>query len=339
MNRLLLEDLQRRQAYPSVTILLNCTPGVPMTDTELAAAERLVDHAARRLDSEVDEAVRSTVIDRLTLLLAEHADAPATAAIALCASPEYSAAVRLGRPVRERVVIDDTFATRDLVADLNRTALFRVVTVSDRTARLLVGDRQRLVEARNATWPMSRPDDMSAGTWTREVTRQLRAEQANHPLPTVVAGVERSVRATIVPDVLPTIGLIPGNHDRSGWVDLHHAAWPLVADWLRADRQRAVERLDRARSARRYAGGIDEVWSLANDGRVELLLVEESYTLPARIGAHAQLEPADDPDSPDVVDDIVDDTIEVVLRNGGSAVIVGDDDLSEHRGIAAVLRY
>lgn len=339
MNRLLLDDLQSRQAYPSVTVLVNTTSGIPMSDSELVVAARMIDDASRRLAGEVDEASRSAVIDRLTLLLAEHAGAPSTGAIALCASPLYSAAVRLGRPVRERVVVDDTFATRDLVADLNRTALFRVVTVSDRSARLLMGNRERLVEARSDAWPMNRSDEMSAGAWTREVTKRLRAEQAIHPLPTVVAGVERSVRATIVPDVLPTIGFVPGNHDRTSWVDLHHATWPLVADWLRADRQRAVERLESARSARRYAGGIDEVWSLANDGRVELLLVEESYSQAARVGVHAQLEPADDLEAPGVVDDIVDDTIEIVLRNGGSAVIVADHDLSDHRGIAAVLRY
>ena len=37
---------------------------------------------------------------------------------------------------------------RDLVADLNRTALYRVVTISERTGRLFIGDRHRLVEQR-----------------------------------------------------------------------------------------------------------------------------------------------------------------------------------------------
>ena len=175
--------------------------------------------------------------------------------------------------------------------------------------------------------------------WVREVTRRLREQEAAHSLPTVVAGVERSIRATVVPDVLAVIGVVPGNHDRTNWVDLHQAAWPHVADWLRADRGRAVARLVEARSMRRYAGGIEEVWPLAHDGRVELLLVEESYAVAARVGDHLQLEPAADEEAPDVVDDVVDDTIELVLRNGGRAVIVNDDELREHSGIAAVLRY
>ena len=100
-----------------------------------------------------------------------------------------------------------------------------------------------------------------------------------------------------------------------------------------------MQRLDDARSARRYAGGVDEVWALANDGRVEVVVVEDGYRMAVRIDEHRQLHPAEDREAPDVVDDIVDDTIELVLRTGGRAVIVGDGELEAHGRIAAVLRY
>jgi hypothetical protein len=80
------------------------------------------------------------------------------------------------------------------------------------------------------------------------------------------------------------------------------------------------------------------VWPLATAGRVDLLVVEESYFLPVRVGAH-HLERVDDPREPGVVDDIVDETIENVLRNGGRTIVVPDDALAQHDRIAAVLRY
>jgi hypothetical protein len=98
------------------------------------------------------------VVAALRSLLLEAALQPATRAVALCASPEYQAVVRLGREVRDRVVVDDTFATRDMVADLNRTAVFRVATVSDRKARVLIGDRNRLAEVRDDQWPLVRDE-------------------------------------------------------------------------------------------------------------------------------------------------------------------------------------
>jgi Bacterial archaeo-eukaryotic release factor family 3 len=339
VNRALLAELQRQQAYPSITVLINTTPGAALSASEIDTARRLADHADKRLTDDVPDEVRAAVIGSLHSLIAEQSGEVNGKAMALCVSPNYTAAVRLGREVQERVVVDDTFATRDLVADANRTAMFRMVTISERKVRLLIGDRQRLAEQRDEMWPMLRLDDQSVQAWYREVTERLRSEHAALPLPTVIAGVERSVRSAVVPDLFDAIGLVAGNHDRTSWVDLHHAAWPLVTDWLRSDHDRAMAALESARSAKRFAGGIDEIWPLANEGRVELLVVEENFVLAARVDENLQLERVDDHEAPDVVDDIVDETIEAVLRNGGSTVIVNDTALGEHERIAAILRY
>ncbi len=339
MNRALLAELQRQQAYPSITVLINTTPGVSPSESEIDTARRLADHADKRLVDDVPDEDRTSVIAALHALIADQSGEVSGKALALCVSPGYAAAVRLGREVQERVVIDDTFATRDLVADANRTALFRVVTISERKVRLLIGDRQRLAEQRDELWPMLRLDEQNTQAWYREVTERLRSEHLALPMATVIAGVERSVRSTMVPNLFDAIGMVPGNHDRTSWVDLHHAAWPLVTDWLRSDRDRAMTALENARSAKRFAGGIDEIWPLANEGRVELLVVEENYVLAARVDEHQQLERADDHEAPDVVDDIVDETIEAVLRNGGRTVIVNDAELGDHARIAAILRY
>ena len=338
MNRALLAQLQRMRAYPSVTILVNTTPNLALSDKEHKTVRTFIDAANRRLLDDVPTFLRKRVVTRLESLHAEIVDEPATQAMALCVSPEFAATVRLGRTVQERVIIDDTFATRDMVADSNRTAHFRVVTISDHKTRLLVGDRQRLLEERDDGWPLERRDDQNAAAWTRAVMQALNAEQQRHPLPTVVAGVSRSVRRALAITELHTIGLISGNHDRTGWAELHTAAWPLVTDWLRADGQRALVQLDCARSTRLYAGGIHEIWPLAREGRVELVVVEDTYSLAARVHGDT-LEPANDFESPEVVDDVMDEVIEAVLRHGGKAVIVNDGDLTAHQRIAAVLRY
>jgi len=339
MNKALLTELQRQRSYPSITLLLNTTPGTELTANEVDTAFRLACEADTRLEGDVSDRLRTALISRLADLIREQTDQRSARALALCVSLEYTAAVRLGRTVEQRLIIDETFATRDLVADLNRTAHYRVVTVSERTTRLLIGDRQRLVEQREHPWPLTRGDDENASAWTRTVARHLRHEQRRYPLPTVVAGVQHSVRQIVTPDLFETIGVIPGNHDRSSWMALHTAAWPLVTDWLRHDQRHAMTRLDQAVSTSRYAGGINEIWPLANEGRVDTLIVEEDYAMSARIDHNSQLHPADDADHPDVNDDIIDDTIEAVLRNGGSAVITAPAALKQHQRIAAILRY
>lgn len=338
MNRATLVELQHQRSYPSITLLLNTTPGHTLSPEQRDAANRLIRVTDERLrQDDVSFTEREHLLRCLEELVDEQADKPATRALAVFVSPDYVATVRLGRHVKERVTIDDTFTTRDLVADLNRTARYRVITVSERKCRVFLGDRQRLVEQRDDQWPMLRDDDQTAPQWSRMLDQLLRDEQAAFPLPTVVAGVRRSVR-TIVPSLEP-IGFVPGNHDRTSAAELHHVAWPIVSDWLRTDGARAMERLDRARSTNRYAGGIQEIWPLAKEGRIDTVVVEEGFALSARVGEYDEVVPAADPDHPEVNDDIVDDTIEVVLRNGGSAVIVDDGALDGHGRIAAVLRY
>ena len=242
-------------------------------------------------------------------------------------------------PARSPAKCDDTFATRDLVADLNRTAEFCVVTVSDRKVRVLVGDRHRLVERRDARLPLLRDEDEPTGHWRRRIDDDLEILCREDPLPLVVAGVERRVRELSSRLDERLVGVIPGNHDRTGWSELHTMAWPLVVDWLRTDGARALERLDRARSVFRYAAGIDEVFPLATEGRIELIVAEDGFAPSVRLGPQGRLDPADDPEHPEVVDDIVADTIELVLRYGGESVIVPDGVLGEHGRVAAVLRY
>ena len=164
------------------------------------------------------------------------------------------------------------------------------------------------------------------------------AEHARHPLPTVVACVNRTARDLAKSCNIDAIGIIRGNHDRTSWVDLYNHSWPLVCDWLRSDNQRALDRLDTAPGANRHAGGVNEVWELDHDARVGLLVVEETYAYPARV-RNGHLVAAVDVEAPDVIDDAIDELIQIVLNNGGRVAIVPDGKLADHDRLAAVLRY
>jgi hypothetical protein len=338
MNRATLAELQRQRCYPSITVLVNTTPGSALTPSELDTTTRLTAEADGRLDGDISDTLRHHLIDRLRTVITEQAGQPSTDALAVFVSPDHTAAIRLGRRIDERVTIDDTFTTRDIVADLNRTAAYRVITISEQRGRLFIGDRQRLVEQHDTIWPLTRTDDQTPTTWARDLNRHLQHEHTAYPLPTVIAGVQRSIRK-LVPSFADSIGIIAGNHDRTNTTDLHHASWPIVTDWLRTDAARALQQLDQALSANRYAGGIHEIWALAHDGRIATLVVENDYTLPARIDHNNQLHPADDRHHPAVNDDIVDDAIETVLQHGGTAIIVNGGVLADHNHIAAILRY
>jgi hypothetical protein len=341
MNRALLDQLQQMRSWPSLTVVFNTTRGAIITDSERATGHRLIQEASDRLgspDGDVNDELRDRLIAELHQLLGSQTEVRSGHAIALCASPEYAAAVALGGRVEERVVIDETFATRDLVADLNRTASYRVTTVSESTIRTFVGDRTRLAEERGDAWPVVRAEESNDTVWSRQVSDQLRSLDAAFPLPTVLVGVKRTLARVVEDSDVTMIGEVTGNHDRTGAAELHTLVWPVVLDWIGQREQRALDRLDDARSGRRYASGVDEIWPLATDKRIELLVVESGYTLSAHIGDNGQLDRSPNADGR-VTDDVIDEAIEAVLQSGGKITMVADGTLDDHGRVAAVLRF
>ncbi|MGB5756244.1 MAG: hypothetical protein WBM50_04965 [Acidimicrobiales bacterium] len=338
MNRLLLDQLQRMRSYPSVTVLLNTNPGTSLSVEEQAGAARLIATADQRLSDRVDDGQRLELVDRLKSLVAERGAQRNGHALALCVSPEHRSVISLGGAVEERVVIDETFATRDLVADLHRTAAYRVVAVSESMVREFLGDRVRIVEERSEEWPLRREEGTSITVWSKMVAEALSELDAEYSLPIVVAGVKRTATRLVDDTALNVIGVIAGNHDRTNPSDLHTMAWPLVVDWLATRQDRALERLDRARSAKQFASGVDEIWSLAGEGRIDLVVVEDGFSLSARIDEQGHVHPTDD-EGREVTDDVVDEILEAVLRHDGEVAIVDNGALVGHGRIAAVVRF
>jgi hypothetical protein len=337
VNRYLLDQLQQMRSFPSITILMNTTPRSTLSSGERDRARRLIDVARQRL-LELDGVDATTFIGRFDELIDTRSRERSGHAVAMCVSSDYSAAITLGGAVDERVVIDETFATRDLVADLNRTASYRVLTVSDSTIRAFLGDRQRLVEETSTQWPLNRPEDTSDTVWSHDVDVAVRKLNGEFAIPTITAGVERTTAKLIDADALDVIGHVAGNRDRTAASDLHTLVWPVVLDWKALQQDRAFSQLDRARSAKRYAAGVDEVWPLASEGRVDLLVVEDDYALSARIDENGHLHPTEERHR-NVTDDVVDEIIEAVLQNGGHTALVDPSTLEEHGRIAAVLRF
>lgn len=109
--------------------------------------------------------------------------------------------------------------------------------------------------------------------------------------------------------------------------------------------RRAAEvraRLDAARGAKTFAGGLDEVWTSVGEGRAGLVVVEEHFQRTART-SEGHLVPVDAeeaaPGDASVREDVVDELVEAALDSGAEVVFLPDGTLTEHGGIAAALRY
>jgi hypothetical protein len=88
----------------------------------------------------------------------------------------------------------------------------------------------------------------------------------------------------------------------------------------------------------RAVTGMDEVWTLAEQGRGRLLVVEEDYRHEPSVLTEGRLVRAPVPQGPDVITDPVDEVVETVVRSGGSVEFVPSQRLGELGRVGLLLR-
>ncbi len=361
MNRADLKLLQSLESYPSITITLPTHRTSPDNKQDPIRVRNLLKLAAEKLTAEAGDQDVKHLIEELDYIAEDIDYMHALDGLAIFVSNQVSRKFYLPFTLAERVVIDPTFYTRDLVFALNRSPRYRVVALSEQPTRLFEGLRDDLDEIRTAGFPFfhggpggatTLPDDPSVNrslyrdehhrTFFRTVDNALGTVHAADPLPLVLVGVDRYISffREVSRHTDSIIATWRGNHDRTSAHDLGKLIWPEVEQAFAAQRTHILTDLNDAVGAHRSASTIGEVWRKAREGRGAVLVVEEGFHYPARVTADGMgLEPIETPTTPEDLDDAVDEAIEAVLTMGGRVVFVADGTLAQHSRIALILRY
>ena len=351
--------LQQVQVYPAVSVLLPTSDSI---QHDRARLNSLIDSAVDRLVGEFPRPEIQSLIDDL-VKLSELEDLPwGHASLALFVSSGTALAVALPVVVRQRTVVDETFATRDLVHALLRSPSYGVLVLDEDVTRLYSGLGRILGETMSESFAL--PDtaqdarknrfrfgadrsalrDHQLRRYVRAVDAALSA-QIRHDMPLIVVGTGRRLvafakRSSHQRHIVASLSGRCAGAGLQARADLADLVWPSVLEMVQRNERDAMRELDQSIGLRRCATGIHEVHSLTVDGRGQLLLVEQSYEFPARVDPETRcLTPASDVEHPDVVDDMVDEIIEYVLGKGGRVAIVPDGALARHERIAMTLRY
>lgn len=361
MNRHNVRLLQAVREYPSVSILLPTYRTAPENLKDPIRVKNLSKEAEDRLLQEFTWREIDPLLSRLNDLV-EGIDYRYTLeGMAIYVNKDFSRAFSLPFKPMEQVVVDETFATRNLVMALNRTQRYWVLTLSDKPTRLFEGVRDSLVEITEGGFPMTNQGPGSAtrlpggqginrSAYRDEKNRQFYSAvdaafkefAIDDDLPLIVAGVDRNLAffQEVSSHTSAIIGTLRGNYDKTTVHELAPLVWPLVKANRAVQVDEILSELDAAVSAQKYASSITEVWQLAQEGRGSTLIVESGFHFPARVDESGMfLTPADDVTAPDVIDDAVDDVIVTVMTKGGKIVFVDDGVLEHYQSIAMILRY
>lgn len=352
MNRSDIQQLQSIHDYPALSILLPTHRNHPENRQDAIRLRNLINQAAERLRAEFPSQDIAPIVERLNSLATQVDYRHLLDGLSLFVSRHFSGQFYLPFPVKERVVVDKAFATRDLVYALNRSPRYRVLVLSEKPTRLYEAVRDTLAEMETGGFPMmytgpgageplpggfgirrSAHRDEHMRRFFRQVDNALGEIMAAESVPLIVVGVERYLAFfdEVSKGKRPVLARLTGSHDKTPAAKLAQLVWPLAQAALADQRQAALREL----GTQPYVSGIDEVWRKAQTGRGKLLFVEEGYRYPAHFDAEAdRLLPSNNGAA-----DAVDELIEMVLNKGGQVIFVEDGALNAHQRIALMLRY
>ncbi|MER7950449.1 chemotaxis protein [Streptomyces sp. NPDC096079] len=355
-----LAELRQPRPYPAVSLLMPTHRREPDNAQDPVRLRNLLARAEKDLqdDPGVTRERRADVLSRLERAIAEVDLVHAEDGLVIYVAPGEHHVWTVSRTVPERVVVADTFLTRNLVAARSAERPYWALTVAADRISLWNGSRERAVEHTGDGFPLTRsledPDaerkerigdlpstfrDEDARTFFREAHEALRTVLASEPRQLYVIGEPPAVALLEETGSLPqgTSTLHQGGLGQGPEAAVRKAVEPLLTAHEEAVTATVLAELDAARGRREYAGGLDEVHEAAKEGRIRLLAVEEHYRTVVRdYGDH--LEPADASDL-DSRDDIVDEIVEKALETGAEVRFVRDDALADVNRIAAALRY
>ncbi|MET9533134.1 MULTISPECIES: chemotaxis protein [unclassified Streptomyces] len=368
-----LQSLRRKQPRPVVSVSMPTHRREPDNAQDAVRLRNLVAEAGRRIDGCTDDGeplsreVRAGLRAQLDRAHAEVDLRYSLDGLVIFASTDEYQTWVLPREVPERVVISDSYLTRNLVAARARATPYWVLVVAATRATLWHGTQETVREHTGNSFPVT-PDELQtdvereerigdvASTFQDEETRRffrhvdsaLAAVLAATPRPLHVVGLAPAL--SLLDDVGTATRHAAGKVTTGGLVngpapELHKELEPSLREFRERTAERTADRLDAARGRRTFAAGLDEVWESVREGRVALVAVEENFQRTVRVkdGHLVPVDPeepeAPGPDGETVREDIVDELVELALDTGAEVVFVQDGTLADHDRIAADLRY
>lgn len=297
--------------------------------------------------------------------------------LAVLAGGDQFLTVWLPRPVKELVVVADSFHLKPLLRIVQSADRFHVLGITRTEAALWEGDRYGL--RRVETAGLVPTFDEAVGTELTQSTREKLTVGARMPSTGHYSGsgarkdelgvdTERFLRAVdravtdkfSVPSGLPLVlvglpentsefrklsqnpqlvqGEVSGDPGSFGLDQLRAQAWKVLEPRYLDRLARLTDDYRTARARGLAAKDPAEIAPNALDGRVGLLLVDADKVVTGTVDREARTVRPGKLGEPGV-DDVLDDLAELVLNTGGEVVVVPSERMPTDTGAAAIFRF
>ncbi len=339
-----------------VTVMCNTHRTHPENAADPINLKNLVKIAEERLYTDYDKRFVWPIMEKLNNLVEQIDHNHNLESIVLFANTDFVDYVRLPISVENRVVIDETFATRDLVRAMHQQTAYYVLVLSRQQARLIEAYNDKVVAEKKGAFPFTDAPyttekvklSMAAGQdnlieeFFNRVDKLVIEEIKNNPMPIVVATETRNfdhyLKMTDRKDLI--IGHINKNRDDEAAHQIVSDTWQLVLDYYKKKNSARIAELQKAVSEGKFVSDYSEIWRTIQEGRGQTLFVKQGHFQPALlVDNEIILVEKHEREQKGIVDDIIDEMIEQNLAFGGDVVFMESNELNKFQHLALTTRY
>ncbi len=310
--------------------------------------KNLVTEAENRLKDKCKDETAEIITTKLREL-ASNIDARYNfESLALFVNRDLAEFVRMPIKVEERIVVANSFATRDLIRMLHRELNYFILVLSRKKARLVEAVGNKKIQEIHSGFPMENSFTVpgEGNLFNREtslvlkffanVNEQLNDVQHQKRLTVFVCTEESNYSDYLkVAEQQENIcGLVEGNRDDEDADNIVKETWPVAKRWYEEKTKKRLTELKQNAGGEDFETDFTQIWKAIIEGKGRTLYVKEGYVQPAtlegntiKIGGKAN------------VDDIIDEMIERNNEMGGDTVFVSGDELKEYNNLVLLKRY
>ncbi len=355
-----LNDLKNVNAENCISIILNTHRTAPDNQKDPIVLKNLITETEERLMNSLDKREVKEIIDQINQLAQSIDHNYNLESLILFVNVEKKISEYLRLPIRvvDRVVIGDTFATRDLIRAVHLNASYYVLILGQQKARLIQAINDEVVQEFADPFPYENEDlhptsaiegsnanrqtNLTAEFFNR-VDKEVNIIRNENPLKVLISTEEENFSEYLkIADKKDSIyeQVLNGSRIDEKAATIVKDSWTIIKDNIEKRNLGRKESLNKAVGTGHFLSDINEISNAIKEGRVHTLFVQEGLFQPATMSnGTINLLGENDEKPKGVIDDIFDDLIEMNLDHGGEAVFLPAGLLDEFNGFGAITRY
>lgn len=352
-----LKELKNINEKNCVSIILNTHRTRPENEKDPIALKNFIKRAENRLIDKIGKKEAKQITENLNNLSEKIDHSMNLDSLLLFANKNIAEFVRLPVAVEDRLLIDDSFATREIIRAMHMEANYLILLLSQQKVRLIEAFNDKFVEEINSNFPIentelystnkkelsdaSRQTNLVAEFFNR-VDKELNKARKSNPLRVLICTEEGNYREYLKiadrKEIFFDTFLNKNRLDHKN-ISIIEDAWPLVKEIKDKENNSRIEELKKAKGKNHVYSDLNDIYKALQQGKIKTLFIEKGLFSPAKIENNT-IELIDEKiDSDGFVDDIYDELIELNMDFGGETIFLPKGDLEIYNGIAAISRY